>query len=449
MKLDLGICTEYAVPMISGRADVQENFFIGIKDGRIEVARVFKGSDVESCKEFRNLRGMVAIPGLVNGHTHLPMTLMRGIEDDSPLNEWLFQRILPLEGRLVRPDFVRLASEMAAAECIRFGTTTVNDMYFYPSETVQVWDEHGLRGLFAQVMNSFPMPEDKDLGADREGRFWTLHKKYRNHPRIKIGIGPHAPYTCKDDVLLQSAEISKKAHCVLHIHLAETEHEVASSQDEFRESPVRRLQRLGVLSSRTTCAHSIHLSDADIKILKETGASVIYNPDSNAKLGSGVAPLPKYFAAGVPVSLGTDGSVSNNDLSMFGAMDLGCKLQKLAHKNPAIISAADALRMATYEGAKALGLEKEIGSLEVGKKADITIVDFNFPHLTPILDVVSNLVYSCQGLEVDTVLCEGKILLSDKQFAKIKTHDLFEKARSIRKHVLLELEQVRKEHPSA
>lgn len=413
---ELGLRADWCLTMKDGSTEALKNAFIGVNDGRIAAVRAFKPADRKSCRRFIDRKNMVMIPGLINAHTHLPMTLFRGLEDDVPLKVWLYDRIFPLEAELVSAAFVRAGTELALRECIRFGTTTVSDMYFYPATSAAVWDKGGLRGIFTQAFADFPLPEDKVLGPDREKRFFDLRRKYRAHPRLEIGLAPHAPYSCGDDLLRRLGEIAQDEKCLLHTHVSEAAHEKPDSLQKFGEKPVARLKRLGVLGERTVAAHSVHLDDEEIAMYRESGTSPIYNPDSNAKLASGAAPIPKYLDAKIPVALGTDGSASANDLSLFGAMDVGLKIQKLFHGDAMAMRGPDALRMATIDGARALGIDDRVGSLEVGKCADIVCVDLNFPHLQPVHDLVSQLVYAANGLEVDTVVCQGKVLLHDKKF---------------------------------
>jgi 5-methylthioadenosine/S-adenosylhomocysteine deaminase len=428
---DWGFRVAYALPM-QGRVHVERDFFLGVTGNVITHIGPFEPTLEARSKTFIHEPEKVLLPGLVNGHTHLAMNLFRGLEDDVPLQIWLFERIFPLEAEFVTPEFVRTGTELAALECIRFGTTTVSDMYFYAQSSIDVWDQFGLRGIFSQALMSHPIPEDKTLGPDRFARFDALFNKYCNHDRISIAIAPHAPYTCDDELLRQAAQKSEEAGALIHIHVAETAAEVAESIAKHGKTPVEHLYNLGVLGPRTVCAHGVHVSDSDRHLLKRSGARVIHNPDSNFKLGSGTAPIPDYLRDGIPVGLGTDGAASNNDLSLFGAMDLASKAQKLAHRDNAAMTAAQALWMATKGGADALGLGDRIGSLEVGKYADFILVDFAFPHLKPLYDPVSHLVYATQGLEVDTVFCHGKPLLREKQFVALDPIPIFEAAEAYR-----------------
>lgn len=439
MKFDIGIRADWAVTMAGGKAHVEKNLFFGISKSNIALVSPWKLSLKKSCRKFIYQKNSVALPGFVNGHAHLAMTLFRGIEDDLPLHTWLFERIFPLEKKLVTKNFVKTGTELAALECIRFGVTTVCDMYFYSQESAKVWDKAGLRGTFAQVFASAPLPEDKDLGADKEKLFLSLYKKYEKHPRIRPSVGPHAPYTCSDELLRKTAELSKKYSVPLQIHLSETAEEVQTSKTKLGISPVERLSKLAVLSPHTICAHGVHLDNKDIEIMKKSGASIVYNPDSNAKLASGIAPIPKYLAAKIPVALGTDGSASNNDLSLFGAMDLGTKLQKVHSGTTTAMTAKQALYMATLGGAKAIGLGDQIGSLEVGKAADLILIDLQFPHLQPLNNLISHLVYSAQGLEVDTVFCHGKLLMRNKKILSLKPEAIYKKLEIIQHKISKQL----------
>lgn len=421
--------------MAGGRVTVEANRFVGVKAGAIAHVGPWKPSLRAACRKFIDGSKMIGLPGFVNGHTHLPMTLFRGLEDDVPFHVWLFERILPLEGKMVSRSFVRDGTELAALECIRFGVTTVNEMYFYAGETALAIERAGIRAIISQTMADFPLPEDKDLGTDKFLLVEKLRKKYHRHPRIEIGFGPHAPYSCGDALLSRVAAESRKYGVPVHIHVSETAKEVAESKAKYGMSPVERLAKLGLLGHRVVCAHCVHLSERDREIFAASGASAVYNPDSNAKLGSGTAPVADYLKRGIPVAIGTDGAASNNDLSLFGAMDIGTKMQKLASGDTTAMKAADALRAATYGGAHALGWEDRIGSLEVGKRADIVLVNPDFPHLQPLTDPVSHLVYSAQGLEVDTVICEGSVLLEKGKFRTLDPASVYRRAEGWRKKI--------------
>ena len=418
---------------------VERDQFVGIKAGEICFIGSWKKSYQKSCKKFIDGKNKLVMPGFINAHTHLAMTLFRGIEDDVPLHKWLFEKIFPLEAKFVDRSFVRVGTELASLECIRFGVTTLNDMYFYADEAAKVLDGAGLRGYVNQTFISVPTPEDKDLGTDKEKIFRQLAKKYENHSRIKIGLGPHAPYTCEDSVFKDVARLSKEFDALIHLHLNETQKEVSDHLKKHNKTPVTRMKELGVLTKKTALAHCVHMDEHDKKVLKETGVSIVYNPDSNMKLGSGVAPIPAYLKAGIPVAIGTDGAASNNNLSVISAMNIGTKLQKVANSDNTAMTAEEALRCATWLGAKALGLENLVGSLELGKRADLIFVDLNFPHMQPVHNLVSQLVYSAQGLEVDTVICDGKILMKHKKITALNEQEIMDRVEKVRKKISLEM----------
>ena len=362
-KFELGIFAETLITVAGGEVKEEHQKFVGINNGKIAEISPWKKTKQKDCKRFLDGTGKICLPGLVNGHTHLAMTLFRGLEDDVPFHTWLFERILPLENQMVNRDFVKIGTQLAALECIRLGTTTVNEMYFYTGEAAKALDEAGLRGIVSQAMAKFPLPEDKDLGTDKIGVFNQLHKKFAKNGRVEIGLGPHAPYSCTDEMLKNIAKVSQETGAPIHIHVSETKKEVDDSYKEFGMSPVARLKKLGVLNRRTLCAHCVHLNEDDQSIMRETRASVLYNPDSNMKLGSGIAPVANYIKNGTYVAFGTDGSASNNNLSLFGAMNIGTKLQKLANGDNTAMIAKQAIYTATLGGAAALGLDQKTGSI--------------------------------------------------------------------------------------
>jgi 5-methylthioadenosine/S-adenosylhomocysteine deaminase len=447
MNFDLGLRAGHLLTMKDGRGDVHQDYFIGVKDGAIVEVSPFKDAWIKSCTLFIDRKDDIVMPGLINGHTHMAMSLFRGFEDDRPFHEWLFDRIFPIEAKLVSEDFVRAGVELSALECIQFGTTTVNDMYFFSHATADVIDRVGMRAILAWPFIDFVVPDEKHLGdqaiSSRPARFKKFHDQYRSHPRIRPALGPHAPYTCSDDLIKQVTQLSHEFTAPVHMHVCETRLEVEESVQKFGKSPVHRLNDLGAIHSNFIAAHGVHLNDSEIEIFRQQGASVVYNPDSNLKLSSGIAPIAKLRKAGVKIALGTDGAASNNDVSMFGAMDLGTKLQKLFNNDNTAMVALDALNLATYEGAKALGLGHLIGSIEVGKRADFISLRTDLPHVKPLYSVLSQLVYAYQGLEVDTVVCDGRVLLLDGKHQTIDASAVYEKVEKIRIQVKASLEDLK------
>ncbi len=426
-QFELGIVGDYFVPVTecstagavaaSDRLGLTRNTFMGVSGGKIVTIEPFTEVLRSRCQKFIDAsRSKVVLPGLVNTHTHLAMSLFRGLHDDLPFSEWLFQNILPLESRVVDEAFVRLGTRLSLYECVRFGTTTVNDMYFYADAAAEEVSRAGLRGLISQVVLSAQSPECRVLGSDKKRLLERLVDRWKGSETVRVGVAPHAPYTCSDETLSWVAAEAKRLQLSVHTHLSETQFEVDQSIKQHGLTPVQRFQRLGIFDSPVIAAHSIYLTDADIRIMVASGASVSHCPDSNLKLSSGVAPVAQYLASRLRVGLGTDGAASNNSLNLFGAMNLGVKLQKWVGGSNTAMVASQVLRMATIDGARALGWDSKTGSLEVGKNADFIVVDLDYPHLQPVNDVISHLVYSTTGLEVETTVCGGVVLMRDGEF---------------------------------
>lgn len=439
---DWGIKATWCLTMAENDPDkivVKDNYFIGIKKNKITYVGDFKPKLQKLSKRFIDAKNQLLMPGLINAHTHLPMTLLRGIQDDVPLKTWLFEKIFPLESKFVSKDFVKCGTELAALECIKFGTTCVADMYFYPEISASKWEDLGLRGFFSQCFMDHPLPEDKSFNNSAFDRFQNLFNRFKKSELITICLAPHAPYTCGDELLKKISTLSEETQSPIQIHLAESSHENSESINKYKETQVERLNRLGVLTSRTLCAHSVHLSKTDLQLFKKSGSHVVHNPDSNCKLGSGVAPIKKYFENNINVALGTDGAASANDLSLFGAMDLMAKLQKVNCMDSSALTAKQTLWSATRGGASALGLEDQIGSIEIGKLADLILVDYNLPHMQPVYDPISHLVYSANGSEVTTVFCNGKLLLKNGKYTNINQSAIFKNVAKWQKKIKNEI----------
>ncbi|MBS1959626.1 MAG: amidohydrolase [Bdellovibrionales bacterium] len=433
--------------MKGGLGEVDKDFFIGIQNNVIAVIEAFTDSHSKQSKKFIDASEQIVMPGLINGHTHLAMVMFRGFEDDRPFHEWLFNRILPLEANILDEDFVRIGTELGALESIRFGTTTVNDMYYFSEATADVLDKAGMRAIIAKPFIDFVVPDEKTLSnplQTRSERYKKFHAQYRKHPRITPALGPHAPYTCGDSLLRQVASLAGETQSPIHMHVCETSGEVKESLEKYGMKPVPRLDGLGMFEGLLIAAHGVHLDNTDIEIMKRKIVSVVYNPDSNAKLGSGVCRVPDLRKAGIPVGLGTDGAASNNDLSLFGAMDLGTKVQKLSHQSNTVMVALDAINLATLEGARALGLEKEIGSIEVGKRADIITLRTDYPHTQPLYSVLSQIVYAYNGTEVDTVVCDGKILMENQKHQTLNARSIYERVGKLKLRVQEEHKKMKK-----
>lgn len=361
----------------------------------------------------------VALPGLVNAHTHAAMALLRSYADDLPLKEWLEKKIWPREARLTRED-IYWGTKLALLEMIRTGTTTFADMYFHMDAVAEAVVEAGLRGCLSQGLIGL---QDGDGGRLTTGVSLVKEWQGAGDGRITPMLGPHAPYTCPPEYLIKVADTAAGLGVGLHIHLAETKGEVADIQSRYGATPIALANRLGLFELPVLAAHCVHLTTEDISILAEKKVGVAHCPESNLKLASGVAPVKAMLSAGVNVAIGTDGAASNNNLDMVGEMRTCALLAKGISGDPTAVPAHQALVMATINGARALGLEKEIGTLEAGKKADLILVNKRLPHMMPSHNVEADIVYAASGNDVDTVIVNGKILMSR---GEVKTLDVEE-----------------------
>jgi len=356
----------------------------------------------------------IVLPGLVNTHTHAPMVMFRGLADDLALMDWLQKYIFPAEAKTVTPEFVRIGTRLAALEMIESGTTTYADMYYFEEEIAKATREAGLRGVLGETIIGFPVPDAK-TPADGLARTERFIQAFRNDPLITPAVAPHALYTNDRTSLLACTALARKYGVPIIIHVGETEDELKDAEKKYQTTPVQYLESIGFWGQRTLAAHGVWVNDEDIRILKRRGVGVAHNPESNMKLASGTAPVAKYLAAGVALGLGTDGAASNNDLDMFEAMRQASFLAKLATRDPTAVPAATALELATIGGARALGMEKTIGSLEPGKRADLIAVSMRAARQTPLYDPVSHLVYVTRGDDVRTTIVNGKILMQDRR----------------------------------
>ncbi len=358
--------------------------------------------------------GQILLPGLINTHTHAAMVLMRGLADDLALMDWLQQYIFPAEAKAVSPAFVRTGTRLAALEMIRSGTTTFADMYYFEEEVARAASEAGLRGVLGQTIIRFPVPDAKtpEEGLARTEKFLT---QWKGHALITPAVAPHALYTLDASTLKACRALADRFGAPLLIHLAETRAEVDAALTLAHATPTQYLEGVGLWGPRTLAAHGVWVSPSDTEILKAAGVAVSHNPESNMKLASGTAPVVDYLEAGVRVALGTDGAASNNDLDMFEAMRFAAFLQKHARNDPRALPAATVLAMATREGAAALGMGDTLGTIEVGRRADVILVETRGARQTPIFDPVSHLVYVAHGDDVTTTIVNGKVLMRDRK----------------------------------
>jgi len=367
-----------------------------------------------TAREAIDASGQVVLPGLVNTHTHAPMVMYRGLADDLALMDWLQKYIFPAEAKTVSPEMVRTGTRLATLEMIESGTTAYADMYYFEEEVATVTRDAGLRGVLGQTIIRFPVADAKTPveGLARAERFI---KAFKGDGLIVPAVAPHALYTNEKTTLVACAELGRRYEVPIIIHLAETRDELKLAGEQHQLTPVGYLESIGFWGPRTLAAHGVWVNDADIEILKKRNVAVSHNPESNMKLGSGAAPVTKYLAAGVTLGLGTDGAASNNQLDMFSAMRQAAFLAKLATADPTAVPAQVALDMATIGGARALGLEKLIGSLEPRKRADLIVVSMSAARQTPLYDPVSHLVYVTHGDDVRSTIVNGKILMRDRQ----------------------------------
>lgn len=400
---------------------VYENHALAIRDGRIadilpsEEAKKKYTSTVEL-----NLDNHALTPGLINAHTHVAMSLFRGLADDLPLMEWLNDHIWPAEGKWISPEFVHDGTRLAMAEMLLGGTTCFNDMYFFPDETARAAAEAHMRATVGMILIDFPTVWAAD--ADEYiHKGLKLHDEYRNHPLINMAFAPHAPYTVSNGPLERVQTLSEELEVAVHMHVHETEHEVNESVEQHKVRPLERLKKLGLLSPNLLAVHMTQLTDDEIATLAETGVNVVHCPESNLKLASGFTPIAKLIDAGVNVALGTDGAASNNDLDMFGEMRTAALTAKAVAKDASAIPAATALQMATLNGAKALGIDGETGSLEIGKAADVIAMDLSALECQPVYNPISQLVYATGRDKVSDVWVSGKHLVKGGTLTNMDT----------------------------
>jgi 5-methylthioadenosine/S-adenosylhomocysteine deaminase len=366
-------------------------------------------------------RDQIVLPGLINTHTHAPMVMYRGLADDLALMDWLQKYIFPAEAKTVSPEFVRIGTRLAALEMIESGTTTYADMYYFEEEIAKATREAGLRGVLGQTIIQFPVADAK-TPADGLARAEAFIKAFKDDSLIVPAVAPHAMYTNDQATLLACAALGRRYGVPIIIHLAETEDEVRIAREQHRMTPTAYLESIGFWGApegqnrtNTLAAHGVWVTDEDIAILARRGIGVAHNPESNMKLASGAAPVAKYLRAGVALGLGTDGAASNNDLDMFEAMRQASFLAKHAEHDPTVVPAQAAVDMATIGGARALSMDRLLGSLEPGKRADVIAVSAAAARQTPLYDPVSHLVYTTRGDDVRTTIVNGKVLMKERQ----------------------------------
>ncbi len=420
---------------LSPRPETIPHGAIAINEGRITALGTKANiTSVFEAEKVVNADGGLVMPGLVNGHNHAAMTCFRGMADDLPLMEWLTKYIFPAESQ-ADGDQVYWSTLLACCEMIRSGTTTFCDMYLFEDRVAQAAKEAGMRALVGEVIYDFPSPH---YGPPDKGLEFTerLIRDWQGDSLVRIAVEPHALYTCSPDLLRRCRELSDRYGVPWIIHLAETQSELEEVSKKYGTTPVKHLQNLDLLSPSLIACHCVWLTAEEMDLLARHGVRVVHNPESNMKLASGVAPIPDLLARGVPVGLGTDGCASNNNLDLFQEMDFAAKLHKVHRLDPTVMPAQAVLEMATLGGAKVLGMEKEIGSLEVGKKADIIILDLNRPHLQPVYNIVSHLVYSATGADVRDVIIDGKLVMENRKLLTLDEKKILHKMEEMKTRIL-------------
>jgi len=383
-----------------------------------------------SARDTVDATGQLVLPGLVNTHTHAPMTLYRGLADDLALKAWLEQYIFPAEAKTVTPEFVRAGTRLAVLEMIQSGTTTYADMYYFEEEIARVTKEAGLRGVLGETIIQFPSPDAK-TPAEGVARAEAFIKEFETDELIVPAIAPHAMYTLDTSTLKAIRAVADRRRVPVLIHLAETKDEIATARTRHKATPVGYLESIGFWGPRTLAAHGVWLSPADMTVLARRRVGVAHNPESNMKLASGAADVVGMRRAGIPVGLGTDGAASNNDLDMFEAMRQAAFLAKLHTMDPRALPARTALEMATIEGARALGMESDIGSLEPGKRADLIAVSTAAPRQVPMYDPFSHLVYVTRGDDVRTTIVNGRVLMRDRKILTLDEAEVLRESRAM------------------
>lgn len=403
---------------------VLEKHSIAIHDGRILALLPQEQARAQySARQTLELAGHALMPGLINAHTHAGMNLFRGLADDLPLMEWLKNHIWPAEHKHVSAEFVQHGTQLAIAEMLRSGTTCFNDMYFFPDETGRAAIKAGIRATLGLIVIDFPTVWADDA-EHYLSRALQVHDHFRDDPLIHTALAPHAPYTVSDEPFKKIVTYAEELDIPIHIHVHETRDEVEGSVQQYKQRPLARMHKLGLLSPRLIAVHMTQIDDSEAELVATYGVSVVHCPESNMKLASGTCPVQTLLDKGVNIALGTDSVSSNNDLNMLGEMRSATLLSKLHQNDASSLNAHTVIRMATINGARALGIENEIGSLETGKAADIISINLDTIETQPVYDPVAQIVYSAGREQVDHVWVAGKQLLRDRQLTTLDEHEI-------------------------
>lgn len=424
--LDCLLLPEWLVP-VEPAGVILKNYALGIRGDRIALIAPREQALKIPCADIRELPNTLLTPGLINAHGHAAMSLFRGLADDMPLHTWLNEHIWPAEALWVNEDFIRDGTELAIAEQLKNGISCFSDMYFFPEIASQLVHSSGIRAQVTVPMLDFPVPGARN-NAEALRKGLQLFDDFKQHPRLTIGFGPHAPYTVCDQGLDNIVMLAAQLDAPVQMHVHETAAEIQQSLDTYGERPLARLARLGLLGPRFQAVHMTQVNEEDIALLVQSNSSVIHCPESNLKLASGFCPIERLWNAGVNVAIGTDGAASNNNLDLLGETRTAALLAKAVAQSASAIDAHRALRMATLNGARTMGIDAQTGSLEVGKLADITAFNFNDLSVQPVYDPVSQLIYAAARNCVEHVWVGGKQLLKDRQLLRMDEQKIIRKS---------------------
>ena len=430
------ICIKNAnIATLNASFEVIENGELLIENGKIKA--LGKSLDYESAHVI-DAKGQWVMPGFVNTHTHLPMTIFRGLADDLPFEQWLHKKIWPAEQKFLNKESIRIGSELGILEMIQGGTTTFNDMYFFSNDIAEVVASAKIRGFVGESVVDFKTHTYSNLEEAIELNK-TLYDNYKDHPFVRPSISAHAPYSCSAETVQEVKRFADERNLIYNIHISETQEEVDNAIVKFGKRPVEYLNDLGVLDEKTVGAHCVFLNEEEIEIYRAAGSTVSHNPSSNLKLACGFAPIHDFLKAGINVAVGTDGAASNNNTDMIEEMRLSTLIHKGTYNDPTVLNAKTSLRMVTQNGAKAVGMEKQLGSLEVGKLADIIFIDLNKPRTTPMYDVHSTLVYAAHSGQIQSVMINGEMVMKDKELLTIDENRVRAEAQALAEKIKAEI----------
>lgn len=439
------LVTGGTVVTMDARMRVLEGGAVAVRGGVVE-AVLAREERRPPAREVIDAAGHLVIPGLVNAHGHAPMILFRGLADDLTLMEWLQRVIFPAEARNVDPEFCRWGTLLACLEMARSGTTTFADMYYFEDEIARAVDQAGLRAVLGQTVIGFPAPDYATADAALAGAE-AFVRNYKSHPRVIPSVAPHALYTTSLDVVRRARQLSLRYHVPFQIHANESPPEDEAVKAKLGKTAIAALDEAGVLGPGVLLHHVVTATEDEIRLLVRRGVGVSHNPESNMKAAAGLARVPEMLAAGLAVGLGTDGAASNNNLDLFEEMDTAAKAHKLVRNDPTVLPAREVFKMATLGGARALGLEDRIGSIEPGKQADLVLVDVSQPETTPLYDVYSQLVYAIKGAAVRTVLVAGRVVVRDRKMLTVDAAEVMARSRALQARILKRLGRERSDRP--